>query len=257
MLLPASSSQHHNELNKEMSQNLRQLSAGAAKTIKVLSTGLKCWLISGRYEACQPYTIRLLCCQLVTQREQKLLNEKVGGFHPVKCLCLSGPCEKQAMRENGEGSKGGWESHQIRIQIWPWVRREDRKEAIGWKHLRLKFKGKFISTRLLRSQRLLSQDSCFSKEQTCLWVPATLSHWQEQPVGSVASIKMGQQMSEHSSWGSPWTVPLAAQAWLCALMASTAHTCSTPQIQGNLLHCPHGPLFLRKILNNVNNLNFE
>lgn len=71
-----------------MSQNLRQLSAGAAKTIKVLSTGLKCWLISGRYEACQPYKIRLLCCQLVTQREQKLLNEKVGSFHPVSvCVC--------------------------------------------------------------------------------------------------------------------------------------------------------------------------
>lgn len=68
----------------------KTLSAGAAKTIKVSSTGLKCWLISGRDEACQPYKIRLLCCQLVTQCEQKLLNEKVGSFHPVSvCVCPS------------------------------------------------------------------------------------------------------------------------------------------------------------------------
>ena len=62
------------------------------------------------------HKIRSLCCQLVTQQEQKPLSEKVGSFHQVSVCVCPGPVRSK-LWGSGEGSKGGWEGHELRIQI--------------------------------------------------------------------------------------------------------------------------------------------
>lgn len=85
------------------------------------------------------------------------------------------------------------------------------------------------------------------------------SPWQEQPVGSVTSIKMWPRKSGNSGWRAHGALLPAVPA-LRGTFSWPAQTtlCSTPHgHKGKLLHSSHVPLFLKEILNKFNNLNFE
>lgn len=151
------------------------------------------------------------------QVEQKLLSEKVDRIHPVSVCVGSGPGEA-SYQENRKGSRGGWESHQITIQMWPWVKdREKEGSKVGWKCLRRRSKERSARPLGILPAVIIVQ---LLPGTNLPWTSATLTPWQEQPVGSVNSTEMWQRVSE-GSWALSELGSLQSQPWGGVLLAAT------------------------------------
>lgn len=110
--------------------------------------------------------------------------------------------EEMPIREIGEANKGGWESQEAIMQVWPWMKggeqegkEEGRKEV--WMEascpcavLRQVWQG------CLGFLTLLSEDSHTSWEWDCLSISAMLSHWLGTAMGSRALVQKQWRISE-------------------------------------------------------------
>lgn len=83
--------------------------------------------------------------------------------------------EVKTIGENGAAKKGDWESHQITMQVWFWVKEWGRK--IGCKHLTPQCSSKdSLDGCFSISQSHLSEESGISQEWAYLSICAMLSH---------------------------------------------------------------------------------
>lgn len=159
----------------------------------------------------------------------KAAQWKSGQFSPSVCVC-PGPVRSK-LWGSGERSKGGCEGHKLRIQIS--VLSEG--ERTGRRQL-----GKNIldgsSEESSVPQGWWGAKSCYPRSPASPRnrpaFESSLTHWGVWPHGNGAMQGNGYQNGGLDSLS---TLLLAVQPWLRTLTAPTAHPCSAPQMQENLL----------------------
>lgn len=177
--------------------------------------------------------IRSPCCQL-TKHEQKLLSEKKVGSFPKCCVCPAlweASCEAAGsdLREAARVISSGFKSQS-------WVKERTGRRQLGKNILDGSSEESSVPQGWVGSQKLLSQESCFSKCNR----PAFES---SLTTGECGLMEMGQCRAMDIRMGAGLWVPAplaAVQPWL-RTTAPTAHPCSAPQMQENLCVIPPGP----------------